>query len=62
MTNEHSLLVLRDSNIFVYFASCFFLKNLAISTVWRIDNFMMLYYHPDNTLDKNELNLEKGQD
>ena len=55
MSNEHSFLVAGNSKTAILFPVFFFLKNLAIFTVWRI----ALWCSPANRLGKNELNLEK---
>ena len=59
MSNEHSLLVARNRNIFLF---CFFSEEAG--NFYCMEDrklYDALYYYPDNTLGKKELNLEKGQ-
>ena len=59
MSNEHSLLVARNRNIFF---SVFFSEEAG--NFYCMEDrklYDALYYYPDNTLGKKELNLEKGQ-
>ena len=59
--NEHSLLVVRNSNIFILFP----VFSEEPSNFYSMEDrkpYNALYYYPDNTiLSKNELNSEKGQ-
>ena len=63
MSNGQSLLVLKKSNTFLYFLFFFSEEPGNFYCMEDRYNFIMLciYYYPDNTLGKNELNLEKEQ-